>query len=102
MMPEPQERSTTPEIATISVQDSDTRTTVSSQENDCAAPPSSPADNLTFDRTNRHVLHGKVRPEEDRLDPAIMVCIFLAGFSKFTQMLRNQSLPDPQRNPIYP
>jgi len=95
IMPEPQERSTMPgtEIATISVQDLDTSTITSGQEKDCAAPPSTPADNLAFDRTNRHALHGKVRLEEDRLDSAIMVCIFLSDFycrfSKFTQMLQN-------------
>jgi len=62
MMLKPQERSTTPgtEIATISVQDSDTSIIASGQENDCAAPPSSPVDNLAFDRTNRRALDGSI------------------------------------------
>ena len=53
-----QEPSTMPgsEIAA----DSDASTITSGQENDCAAPPSSPADNLAFDRTNRRALHGSV------------------------------------------
>ena len=62
MLPELQERTMEPEteFALISVQDSDDSTIASGQENDCAAPPSSPADNLAFDRTNRRALHGSI------------------------------------------
>jgi len=62
MLPELPERTMEPEteIAPISVQDSDTSTIASGQENDCAAPPSSPVDNLAFDRTNRRALDGSI------------------------------------------
>ena len=53
-----QEPSTMPESETAA--DSDASTITSGQDNDCAAPPSSPADNLAFGRTNRRALHGSV------------------------------------------
>ena len=59
ILPELYERTMEPEPE-IYIQDSDTSTTASGQENDCAAPPSSPADNLAFDRTNRRALHGSI------------------------------------------